>query len=94
MSAEFLRTMANEHLLHRVAYLRTPLACIEGARLVTEMTCILMSDVALEKLIEKVLVEDFLRGTGGCSAECQRTSTHDLGSCAKKLVMAWEDRVG
>jgi HD superfamily phosphodiesterase len=58
LSSEFLRGIAQRHLLHRVNYLRTKAAAVEGGRLLRETTCIMASDAALERIIEWVLLEE------------------------------------
>ena len=60
LSSEFLREVAQQHLLHRVQYLRTPLAISEGKRLLRETTCIMASDAALDNIIETVRFQERL----------------------------------
>lgn len=57
LSSEFLRTVAQEHLLHRVYYLRTETAIQEGHRLLRETTCVMASDAALKMIIDKVVMK-------------------------------------
>jgi len=57
LSSEFLRTAAQEHLLHRVHYLRTETAVREGHRLLREMTCVMASDAALNLIIDQVIMK-------------------------------------
>jgi len=58
LSSSFLREMAQKHLLHRINYLRTQDAIVEGGRLLRETTCIMASDAALERIIDWALIHE------------------------------------
>jgi len=65
LSSEFIRGVAQRHILHRVGYLRTEVAVLEGKRLLKETACIMASDAALQMIIDKVLIDG--RATLRCS---------------------------
>jgi len=62
LSSEFLKDMVQKHLLHRVRYLRTPAARLRGSALETETLCLIASQDALSRIIEKVVYEQSLQG--------------------------------
>ena len=55
LSTEYVKDMAQTHLLHRVQYLRTPQAVMRGQGLLTETRVIIQSEAALRHIIAKVV---------------------------------------
>lgn len=64
LSSEYLKVVAEAHLLHRAEYLRTPEAMMRGRSLLTETKVIIQSPEALKSIIEKVRHEQSLVSLG------------------------------
>jgi hypothetical protein len=57
LSTDYLKDVAQTHLLHRAQYLRTPQAMMRGQGLLTETHVVIQSEAALKHIIAKVMYE-------------------------------------